>query len=266
MAFLGGGPDRPLSAALAVDALASARRAVAAHLARGASIDEWASQRDLDTGGCGRTPPCWPSWEFPGTSTRRHVKHTWTCLLLNAHLRLEIHKSATRPSTMTPWVSFAAGLRRIAGRRRPNFSRSRAGRPRHRRRLRRAKRPSRHVPTRTSQDGARPSASKSGWLARNAPARNEKPPFIEGDVAALSDQDRWPATDVRVSVAAKGPQCQRADANRPSHQQVQSRCRATCCARRSHPRPPLAHQPERRLTRADLARHQPPAQHTLVPQ
>jgi hypothetical protein len=41
MAFLGGGPDRPLSAALAVDALASARRAVAAHLAHGASIDEW---------------------------------------------------------------------------------------------------------------------------------------------------------------------------------------------------------------------------------
>jgi hypothetical protein len=26
-------------------------------------------------------------------------------------------------------------------------------------------------------------------------------------VATLSDQDRWPATDVRVSVTAQGPQC-----------------------------------------------------------
>jgi hypothetical protein len=26
-------------------------------------------------------------------------------------------------------------------------------------------------------------------------------------VAILSDQDRWPATDVRVSVTAQGPQC-----------------------------------------------------------
>jgi site-specific recombinase XerD len=41
MAFLDAGPDPPLSAALAVDALASAGRAVAAHLARGASIGEW---------------------------------------------------------------------------------------------------------------------------------------------------------------------------------------------------------------------------------
>jgi len=39
--FLGAGPDQPLCAALAVDALASARRAVAAQLARGASIGEW---------------------------------------------------------------------------------------------------------------------------------------------------------------------------------------------------------------------------------
>ena len=41
MAFLGARPDRPFSATLAVDAMASARQAVAAHLARGASIDEW---------------------------------------------------------------------------------------------------------------------------------------------------------------------------------------------------------------------------------
>jgi hypothetical protein len=41
IAFLGAGLHQPLSAALAVDALARARRTVAAHLARGASLSEW---------------------------------------------------------------------------------------------------------------------------------------------------------------------------------------------------------------------------------
>jgi hypothetical protein len=197
MAFLGGGPDRPVSAALAVDVLATARRAVAAHLARGASIDEWLASETWIPG-YGKMPACWPSWEFPSTSTRRHMKHTGICLLIYAHFHLEIHKSASRPSTMTSWVSFAAGLRRIAGRRRPNLSRSRAGRPRHRQTFHPWKRPPRCVPTRTSQDGARPSAGKSARLAKSAPARNEQPRFIDGDVAALSDQDRRPATDIRV--------------------------------------------------------------------
>jgi hypothetical protein len=138
----------------------------------------------------GKMPPCWPSWEFLSTSTRRHMKDTGICLLIYAHFHLEIHKSASRPSTMTSWVSFAAGLRRIAGRRRPNLSRSRAGRPRHRQTFHPWKRPPRCVPTRTSQDGARPSAGKSARLAKSAPARNEQPRFIDGDVAALSDQDR----------------------------------------------------------------------------
>ena len=103
---------------------------------------------------------------------------------------------------MTPWVSFTAGLRRIARRRRPNFLRRRARRPRHRRRLRRGKRPARHAPTRIGQDGVRPSASKSAGLARSAPARNEKPRFVDEDVATLSDQDRWPAPEVRGGASA----------------------------------------------------------------
>jgi hypothetical protein len=41
IAFLGAGLHHPLCTAVAVNALASARRAVAAHLARGAVIDEW---------------------------------------------------------------------------------------------------------------------------------------------------------------------------------------------------------------------------------
>jgi hypothetical protein len=41
VAFLGAGLAQPLSTAVAVDALASARRSVAAHLARGAPIGEW---------------------------------------------------------------------------------------------------------------------------------------------------------------------------------------------------------------------------------
>jgi hypothetical protein len=41
IAFLGAGLHQPLSAALAVGALASARRAIAAHLASGTSIGEW---------------------------------------------------------------------------------------------------------------------------------------------------------------------------------------------------------------------------------
>jgi hypothetical protein len=41
VAFLGAGLGQPLSTAIAVEALASARRTVAAHLARGASIGEW---------------------------------------------------------------------------------------------------------------------------------------------------------------------------------------------------------------------------------
>jgi hypothetical protein len=41
IAFLGAGLHQPPSPALAVEALASARRAVAAHLARGTSISEW---------------------------------------------------------------------------------------------------------------------------------------------------------------------------------------------------------------------------------
>jgi hypothetical protein len=127
------------------------------------------------------------------------MKHTLTSLPIYAHFCSGIHKSARRPSTMTQWVSFAAGLRRIAGRRRPNFSRSRAARPRHSRRLHPGKRPPRRVPTRTSQDGARPSASKSAGLARTAPARNEKAGCIHEDVAALSNQDRGPGLIPLVS-------------------------------------------------------------------
>jgi hypothetical protein len=41
IAFLGAGLSQPLSTSVAVDALASARRTVAAHLARGAPIGEW---------------------------------------------------------------------------------------------------------------------------------------------------------------------------------------------------------------------------------
>jgi hypothetical protein len=41
IAFLGAGLGQPLSTALAVDALASARRTVATHLASGASAGEW---------------------------------------------------------------------------------------------------------------------------------------------------------------------------------------------------------------------------------
>src|SRR5580693_5137880 len=110
------------------------------------------------------------------------------------HLRQDIRKFLSCPSTMTPWVSFTAGLRRIARRRRPNLLRSRARRPRHRRRLRRGKRPARHAPTPTGQDGARPSASKSARLARSAPARNEKP-------ASLTKM--WPLSAIRTDGPAQ---------------------------------------------------------------
>jgi hypothetical protein len=135
---------------------------------------------------------------------------------------------------MTPWVSLTAGLRRIARRRRPSFLMRRARRPRHRRRLRRGKRLARHAPTRIGQDGARPSASKSARLARSAPAGNEKPRFVDEDVATLNDQDRWPAVDDTCD--RRPPERHRSRPTMPRgqmrialrFQQVQSRSRAAC--------------------------------------
>jgi hypothetical protein len=100
----------------------------------------------------------------------------------------------------------------------------------------------------------RPSASKSAGLARSAPARNEKPRFADEDVATLSDQDRWPATDVRVSVTAQGPQCREGRCESPSLQ-ASAEPLSHHMQHRRHRCVPLADvacQPERRWTPADL--------------
>jgi hypothetical protein len=85
-------------------------------------------------------------------------------------------------------------------------------------------------------------------------------------VAALSDQDRWPGTDIRVSVATQGPRCREGRCESPFASTGVEPLSRRVQRRRNLPRAPLAHvahQPERRLTRADLARHQPCATHAL---
>jgi hypothetical protein len=43
------------------------------------------------------------------------MKHTWTCLLIYAHFHLEIHKSASRPPTMTAMGLFRRRAKKDRG-------------------------------------------------------------------------------------------------------------------------------------------------------
>jgi hypothetical protein len=84
MAFLGAGPDRPLSAALAVDALASARPTVAAHLTRGASIDEWLASETWIPG-VREDAAMLAVMEIPVLQQPTTYEHTWACLVTYTH-------------------------------------------------------------------------------------------------------------------------------------------------------------------------------------
>jgi hypothetical protein len=73
-AFLDAGMHDPPSRALAVQALADARRSVAAHRARNEPIDRWLAS-EVRFRGIRETLPPWLSWSFPSTA-RTHRSPT----------------------------------------------------------------------------------------------------------------------------------------------------------------------------------------------